>query len=163
MKMTKKLTPEIYFFKYAFPCAYVILLKGELTQEEYKNLEKEFLNGSSPSKEILEKSFPNAFARIKRLAERMNKEMWDFEVIQEYWKKEHNRLINEGEGMYENAPESFKDLCRINNAEIIEIKVDKLVVKYNEKKRTVFNILVPDAKIGDRVKIHYAYAIEKVD
>ncbi|MDP2926048.1 MAG: hypothetical protein Q8N99_06760 [Nanoarchaeota archaeon] len=157
-----QILPELYFFKYAFPCAFVILQRGNLSQEEYNNLNKKFLEGKSPSREILEKSFPVAFTRIKRLAEKMNKDMWDFEVIRRYWNKEHNRIINNGEGMYGKAPESFKDLCRINMAEVVERKGNMLIVGHDRKERIVFDVLVPDAKVGDKVKIHYAYAVEKV-
>jgi hypothetical protein len=160
--MDKEYTPERYFFIYAFPCSYIILLKGNLTQDEYNYFEKEFLSGNAPSREILEKSFPAAFNRIKRLAKRMDKNYWDFDVIFEYWNNEHNRIIHSGEGVYGESPESFKDLCRINIGEVVDINNDRLLVQYNGNKRMVSKILVPDIQVGDRVKIHYAYAIEKV-
>ena len=64
--------------------------------------------------------------------------------------------------MYGIASEEFKDLCKIHIAQITEIDGNKLTVKYNDKTRIVSNFLVQDAIIGDKVRIHFAYAIEKV-
>jgi len=156
-------TTEKYFFKYAFPCAQVKIRRGTLTVEEYNNLRKLFLENNPPDKETLEKIFPPAFKRIKKLADKMNKEVWDPEVIKEYWTKEHNRLIDNKDGMYAEASETLKDLCKIHEAEVIEKKANKLLVKYDDKKRAVFNFLIPDINIRDKVTIHYAHAIEKVN
>ncbi len=35
------------------------------------------------------------------------------------------------------------------------------MIKYNEITRPVSGDYIPDAKIGDKVRIHHAYAIEK--
>lgn len=154
---------ERYFFKYAFPCAQTKVKLGSLRKEEYNELKELFLQNNCPDKETLERNFKPAFARIKRLAERMNKNMWDFSVIKEYWTKEHNEVIDKGEGMYGEASESFKELCKIHEAEVIGKQEDKLIVKYINKKRVVSNFLVQDSKIGDKVRIHFAYAIEKLN
>jgi hypothetical protein len=153
---------ERYFFKYAFPCAGAKVKLGSMRKEEFEKLKELFLQNSNPDKETLEKDFNAAFSRIKKLAEKMNKEIWDFEVIKEYWEKNHNEIIERGEGMYGSASESFKDFCKIHKAKIIEKKGDKLIVEYDNKTRIVSDFLVPDAKIGDIVTIHYAYAVEKV-
>jgi len=159
------MTPERYFFIYAFPCAYLKLERGDLTKKEYELLEKKFLNKDSPDRRELERVFSPAFVWIKRISERLNKDIWDFNVIYEYWNKEHNEIINNGEGKYSEYPEVLKDLCRIHEAEIVRKQEDKniLLVKYNRKQRAVFSHLVPNAKIGDKVKIHYAYAVEEVE
>jgi len=115
------------------------------------------------NKETLEKDFGAAFTRIKKLAETMNKDRWDFEVIKEYWERNHNDIIDKGDGMYGNSSEEFKDLCKIHEAEIIEKKGNSLIVKYGEKERIVSNFLVPDVRIGDKVRIHYGFAIEKIN
>jgi len=154
-------TPEHYFFKFAFPCSHLILEDKGITKEEFENLKNRFLNKENPDKETLEKIFPTAFRRIKKLAEKLGKPYWDFSVIKQYWEKEHNRLIDSNEDGYEKQPESFKDLCRILTAKIIDKKQDMLVVEYDGKKRLVSGALVKNAEIGDRVKIHYGYAIEK--
>ena len=159
----KKLTVETYFFKYAFPCAQIKLKLHSLRQEEYNILKEIFLQGKAPSKQELEKTFPPAFRRLKKLAEQTGKQVWDIETLKQYWEINHNQVIDEGEGMYGIASEEFKDLCKIHTAEIIEKQDNKLIVQYNNKQRTVSSFLVPNANIGDKVRIHFAYAVEKVD
>lgn len=153
---------ESYFFKYAFPCAQVKLRLGSLRKEEYNQLKELFLENKSPSKEELEKTFPPAFRRIRKLAGKMGRDIWDLEVIKEYWTDNHNKVIDEGDGMYGEASESFKDLCKVHAAEVIEEKENKLVVKYEDKERIVSDFLVPDVKTRDKVRIHFAYAVEKI-
>jgi hypothetical protein len=156
---------EKYFFKYAFPCAQIKTKLSSLSLEEYNKLKENFLENKCPNKKTLKKDFGAAFRRIKKLAEKMNKEMWDFEVIQEYWIKNHNEVIEQGDGMYGIASEKFKELCKIHEAEVIEInnQTHELRVSYNNKQRIVSNFLVQDIKIGDKVRIHFAFAVEKVD
>jgi len=158
LKTTRDKTSEKYFFKYAFPCAQAKLKLGSLSPEQYKKLKETFLKNDTPTKETLEEVFAPAFRRIKKLSN----EEWDIEVLKKYWRENHNEIINQGDGMYGLAPEEFNDLCKIHEAEIIEKHQNKLIVKYNNKTRTVLNFLVPDANIGDKVTIHFAFAIEKI-
>ena len=159
LKKEKKCV-ERYFFKYAFPCAQVKVKLGSLTPEKYDELEREFLKNDFPDKEDLEKSFGVAFKRIGALAEKMGKEMWDPKVIEKYWTENHNEIIDGGDGMYGIASEDFKDLCKIHEAEVIKIGGDKLTVVYGNKQRIVSNFLVPEVGVGDKVRIHFAFAIE---
>lgn len=153
---------ERYFFKYAFPCSQVLLQLKKISQEEYTDLRKKFLKKEFPSRETLERVFSAAFTRIKKLAEKMQKDYWNPAVIKEYWENYHNQIITEGDGMYGKAPESFKDLCRINIAKVIERKGNMLIVNIDGNRRIVFDVLVPDISIGDKVKVHYGYAVEKI-
>jgi hypothetical protein len=207
---------EWAFFKYAFPCSQVLLQLGKISQEKYEYLRKMFNNREAPDRETLERVFSAAFVRIKRLAKKMNKDYWDADVIHEYWDGEgHNNEIHIGDGFYEKAPESFKDLCRINIAEVVERKGGMLRVRYGDEdvgnsnkvgedkdnignvkkdeseqksnnnsnineseksnqdgsksnndsinERMVFDTLVPSVQIGDKVRIHYGYAVERVE
>jgi hypothetical protein len=152
-----------YFFKYAFPCAHLKLERGDITQEEHESLKKKFLENNPPSKENLERVFAPGFVFIKRLAKKMGKDHWDIEVQKEYWEKEHNEIIKRKEGNYSKFPEALNNLCKISVGEIKKNKNGLLLVKYNkDKKRVVKNSLIPNAKVGDKIKIHYGYAIEKI-
>jgi len=155
-------TPERYFFKYAFPCAFLKLERKEITKKEYDEMEKKFCNGDSINKKNLERIFEPAFRRIKLLSERMKKDYWNINAIKEYWLNEHNKLIDKNDSGWAEQTGRFKDLCKIHKAEIIEEKANSIVVKYGSRKREVYNVLVPDAKKGDTVTIHFSYAIEKV-
>jgi len=158
---------EWYFFKYAFPCSQTLMQLGRISSEEYSGLKEGFEGREAPSQEILERVFSVAFERIDRLAVRMGLERWNFDVVKGYWGGEHNEVIARGEGMYGSAPESFKDLCRINIGEVVEVREGLLIVGYlnegREETRVVDGSLVNGVKVGDKIKIHYGYGVEKVE
>ena len=156
---------EEFFLKYAFPCAHVLLQVKAITQEQYDELENSAKTGNTPSRQVMEESFPAAFRRIKQLARDMNiEDHWDMKVMKEYWHNSHNINIEEGEGSYSDFPESFCDFCKTHIAEVIQILPEGfLLIKYNETTRPVSGDYIPDAKIGDKVRIHHAYAIEKIN
>jgi hydrogenase maturation factor len=156
---------EKYFFKYAFPCTYLKLDRKDIAIEKYQELEKRFLENNPPDRKVLEKIYAPAFIYIKELAIKMKKDIWNFEVIVKYWKEEHNNIINQGKGNYMDAPEFLRDYCKTQIARIIkkDEKRHLLTVTYNGKERTVFDYLVPNAKVDDKVIVHHTYAIEKVN
>jgi len=156
---------EDLFLKYAFPCAHVLLQVKAITQEQYDELENAAKTSSHPSRQVMEESFPAAFRRIKQLAKEMNiEDYWDMKVMKEYWHNSHNINIYEGEGNYSKFPESFCDFCKTHVAEVIQILPEGfLLIKYNETARPVSGDYIPDAKVGDKVRIHHAYAIEKIN
>ena len=155
--------PEVLFLKYAFPCAFIIKQRAEISDFEHQILEDAAINNKVLERKFLEKIFFRAFERIEKLAKELNKDKWDYEVIKEYFTDRHNSIIDEGMYSYAEAPESLKNLCKVHKAEIIQIKDDSLIVKYNkEKLRPVIKSLVKNVKIGDFVTIHYGYAVEKL-
>ena len=158
------MVPEEFFLRYAFPCAHVLLETGVINEKRYKELEDCAKTGNFLSREVIENSFPAAFRRIKILAENMKKDYWDIEVMKEYWYNYHNKIIDEGEGNYGLAPEFFRDFCKVHIAKVKKILPEEfLLVEYDDKKRPVSRVYVPEAKVGDKVRIHHAYAIEMVD
>jgi len=161
-KKEKDCKCEKYFFNYAFPCAQIKVKLHSLRPEEYNILRNMFFENKCPSKEELEKVFQAAFRRLNKLAEELGKQVWDMETLKQYWEINHNQVIDQGEGMYDIASSEFKDLCKIHIAEIIHKKDNKLIVKYSDRTRAVFSFLVPDAKVGEKVRIHFDYAVEEV-
>lgn len=154
---------ENFFLRYAYPCAYIILQRGEISDNELKALGKIAIRNNEISKERLEKVFHRAFEFIDELAKKRGKDIWDFEIIKEYFYSYHNEVIDKGVGVYGNAPETLKELSKIEKAIVKDKKDDVLIVEYAGKIRNVLNHFVTDAKIGDTVTIHYGYAIEIVD
>lgn len=156
--------PERYFLKYAYPCSFVLVEQGRITEKKRKELEKKLLGNKPIDRNELEALFPAAFKRIKELAEEMERDAWDLAVIKEYFFGEkHNDFIEKKDGMYAVFGPTFKELCKIHKAEVIARKNNVLTVKYNSVERNVFATLVPDAKKGDKVTVHLAFAIEKIN
>ena len=156
---------ENFFLRYAYPCAYIIMQRKEISPEELEDIA---INNREISKERLEKVFHRAFDFIDQLAEKKNKERWDHEIIKEYFYTYHNEVIDKGEGIYATAPKMLKELSRVEKAKVIDKKDDVLSVEYRDKKgklksRSVLNHFVPEVKINNIVTIHYGYAVEIVN
>lgn len=160
----KKLPVEVYFLRYAFPCAFVIKEKNEISQQEYDDLERAAVEGFTVAKPILERIFHRAFYHISNLSKNMEKDKWDYEVIEEYFTNYHNHIIEMGEGAYATAPEKMKELSKVKQGRIIGRRNDILKITFNGSGeiRAVLNHFVPDAKIGEKVRVHYGYAVEVV-
>lgn len=156
--------PEEFFLKYAFPCAHVLLDSGAMSKERYDGLESCAKSGELLPRDVIESSFPSAFRRIKVLALEMGvKDYWDMQVMEEYWYRNHNVVIDAGEGNYSKFPESFLDFCKVHVARVVTTLPEGfLLVEYGDKKRPVCGDYVLGAKVGDKVRIHHAYAVEKV-
>jgi hydrogenase maturation factor len=153
---------ENFFLRYAYPCAYIIMQRNEITPSELKELEDIAIKNKEISRERLEKVFHRAFYFIDELAKKRKKRRWDPEIIKEYFCSYHNEVIDKGEGNYATAPEMLKELSKVKTATIINKKEDVLTAEYNGKKRNVLNHFIPEAKVGDKVTIHYGYAVEIV-
>ena len=163
MKQIKNDSPENCFLKYAFPCANTLLCNNQITKKEFKELQKDVLEGKTVHRERLLKLFPAAFRRISEVADKINKCVWDSEVIRHYFIDEHNEYIDRGEGNYKNFPKTFRNFCKVYKAEIVKKEGRFLSVKYNSMKREVLADLVPEAEKGDVVTIHQGYAVEKIE
>jgi len=159
----QELPVEVYFLKYAFPCAFISLQRGRIDQSEYEMLEDAAINNRVIPKEQLEEVFVPAIRRMKRLADKMDLDVWSRVLLEEYYIKQHNQIIDEGIEDYAHAPEVLRELCKVRMAEIIEVKGDLAVAKLeNGKDRAVQSDLVGMLKVGDKVMVHYGYVVEKL-
>jgi len=158
-KQTMK--PEQYFFRYAFPCAEVLLQIKRITPQRFKDIKFAAENGVVPSREVLEDTFKTAIDNMKKIAAEEGKDHWDISVVKKYFDEgEHNRFIDCGGGFFGHAPPTIKDLCRITTAVVEDIKGEIVKVKYDSKERMCVNLYNLKLKKGEKVKIHYAYIIE---
>ncbi|MBT4540471.1 hypothetical protein HOC35_03075 [Candidatus Woesearchaeota archaeon] len=163
---------EQYFFKYAWPCTEVILMDKRIRQQRFDDLKYAVENDITPSREVLEDTYKVAFVNLKELAERMNKDCWDIEVIKRYFSEdEHNMLIESEKAFFNKFPPTVRDLCKIHTAIIDKIETIAgkriMFVKYKingkEIERRCINIYNLSIEPNDIVIIHYAYIIEKVN
>ncbi|MFH1972310.1 MAG: hypothetical protein ABIJ18_02425 [archaeon] len=149
---------EHYFLRYAFPCAEGKVRRGEITSDDLKRLEDCVLNYKPVSRSELERIFSTA---VNRLRKSMGDDFWNFEAIRKYFHEIHNDEINNGVGMYKDAPEQLRDLSRVYRARVIEEKDRFVKVDYEKAFRWVSKDMIPDLKVGDEVYIHFFYAVEK--
>jgi hypothetical protein len=157
-----KASPEQYFFKYAFPCAEVLLQIKRIDQKRFDDLKFAAENGVVPSREILEDTFKTAFDNIRKIAAEEGKDYWDISVIKKYFDEgEHNKFIDCGGGFFGHAPATIKDLCRVTTAVVEDVGGDAVKVRYDGKERMCINFYNLKLKKEDKVKVHYAYIIEK--
>ena len=54
-----------------------------------------------------------------------------------------------------------KKLSKVRIAEIIDKKEQFYIVEFDGERRNVFTKMLPDLKIGDKVYIHFFFAVEK--
>ncbi|MFH1592086.1 MAG: HypC/HybG/HupF family hydrogenase formation chaperone [Candidatus Woesearchaeota archaeon] len=154
--------PEVFFLKYSFPCALICQQMGEIDEAEVKELEDAATTSVPLPREKLERIFFRAFKRIDSIAEELGRDRWDLDVLEEFFLKRHNEIVEKGFEISGKVPRTLKELCKVHVAEIVEKKGDVLIVKFGNKTRPVHNKLVPEAKVGDLVTIHYGYAVEIV-
>ena len=157
------MTPVGTFMKYALPCVASRLRDGRLKDKSvYDKFEQDCLNAVERDKSELEKMFESAFTVIKKYA--AGKEIWSGEVIKGYWRKEHNLSIDRGEEGYDMVPEKLRRFCKVYEVEIVGKQDKSFNIRYpfNQKDSRVNAVLLPDAKVGDRITVHLGYAIEKI-
>jgi len=158
------MSSEKYFLMYAYPYSFVLVVLVKISDVKRKELEKKLLKNESVSKKELEKIFVSAFRRLKQIAKERGRNYWDLEVIKEYFFGEkHNDFIDKQDGMYSEFGPTLRELCKVHKAEVIEKRGNILTVKYNGIARNVFATLTPKVKVGDKVTVHWAFAIEKLD
>lgn len=159
--MGEKISPEVYFIRYASPCSHILCtVRGEVAEKEFDLMEEAAINGKVLDRNFLERVFFRAFNRINKLAEEMNKDKWDLDVIKEYFRVRHNPVLDASD-----YPESFKEQCKVFEGEVKEILDNEAIVEYNNqgiKSRRVKTAYHPDTKVGDKVTIHWSYIIEKI-
>tara|TARA_Y100000310_G_scaffold209958_1_gene210574 strand:+ start:2509 stop:2985 length:477 start_codon:yes stop_codon:yes gene_type:complete len=153
-------TPETYFLKYAFPCAFIIREKEEINENKLKELETAAINNIPLTRAELEKIFFRAFEKIERFAAEKGKDKWDLELIKDYFLNQHNKEIEEGRGFYATAHPTIKELSKVYIGKVIKKNNDILTIKTEKGERKVLNHLVPEAQIGNIISIHYGYGIE---
>ena len=154
---------EVFFLRYAFPCAFVLRQRGEVDDAVVARLEAAAVAGRVLPRVFLEKVFRKAFGRMARVAGEMRLPVWDERVVKAYFRERHNEFIEEGDGYYATAPEDILKLCRVEEAVVEGVRDGVLLVRYGGgKERAVSSAFVPGVKPGDRVAIHYGYAVEKL-
>jgi hydrogenase maturation factor len=145
---------EILFLKYAFPCSFVLLSRGEITEEEHKLIYKSAKERKMYlPKERIEKIFWRAVEHVKNIS--------DLNSVQEYWWFDHNRKIKAEK--FKSIPKNLIKECFVVPCEVVAISDGYAIVKskFLDKNVRVKKDFV-NVKIGDKVTKHYDYLCEKI-
>ena len=146
--------PEIFFLKYAFPCSFVLLSRGEIDSKEhellYKSTKEEKLY--LPAKKI-EKIFWRALKFIGSTS--------DLKTIQKYWWFDHNKHIKSKK--IKNYDKKLLKDCMIIPCEVLTVSENIATVKspFLDKIIKLKTDFV-DVKPRDKVTKHYDYLCEKI-
>jgi hypothetical protein len=149
--------PEIYFLRYARPCADFMHQRKEINDSELEKIDLMLYGKIKPDRDFIEKVFYKAIVPLKKLA----KNYWNVEVIRHYFQDIHNGLIIDGSEGFEHLTGMQKELCKVHEAIIKEVKDNYYEVFYESKLKKILKGWVKDAKPDDIVFIHYAMAVEK--
>ncbi len=157
--MPESLTPEGYFFIYAFPA--ITHCAGKITPEEFSSLESQAVLGKGPSLERLRRLFPNAFNRIEHLTGKI--EAYTIEDYRSYWWIEHNRIIDHREKGYEQVQEEEAELCKVQFPIVKGLNGRVVTITYpTGPERKGLNYRNLPLQPGQRVSIHKGHIVEMI-
>ena len=146
--------PEIFFLKYAFPCSFVLLSRGEINSKEhkllYKSTKEEKLH--LPIKNI-EKIFWRALEFIDSIS--------DLNSVQKYWWFDHNKHLESKKA--KNLDEKLLKDCMVIPCEVLSISEHTASVKSPFLDKIVeLKTDFVSVKPCDKVTKHYGYLCEKI-
>lgn len=169
------------FLKYAYPCIefwfknkrLAMRIRKEDAEKFFKVANKKLIleiklvamgkkkmNKSLVKK--VEKLVPLAFNSVLKLGKKMKgKILVDEEAIRKYFCGLHRKIIEKEKKVFKKY-KSFFELCDVKEGKIVEIKGSVAKVKFSNKDRKVNLEFIENPKVGDRVRVHFFYACEKV-
>jgi hypothetical protein len=146
--------PEVYFLRYAFPCARVLVdFRKTITEQEYEKLKHAVENDVTLPREYLEKIFPKAIAGLKKIS----KDYWNIATIRKYFCEEHEEMLSA------DLPPLVKRLCVVKPGKLVKQIKGVFRADLGGGDVRIVTALYKDAKEGDSAMIHYGYAVEKVE
>jgi hydrogenase maturation factor len=150
--------PEIYFLRYAFPCARVLVdFRKTLSEEEYELMRDAVEHDRPMPRKYLEEKFSKAIQGLRQLSE----DYWNVKTIREYFCEGHEAMLSA------DLPPLVKRLCVVKPGVLGEkIEKDGEVFFHVDLGGGDVRVVAPlykGAATGDTAMIHYGYAVEKVD
>lgn len=154
-------SPEIYFLKYARPCADFLEQRGEISKNDLDKLDGMIIGKVKPNRSYIEKIFSRAIIPLKEIAKEMSMDYWSLDVLKNYFRNEHNIWIDEKREGFEHLNGIQRDLCKVYEAKIMHVENDYYGVSINDSEKKVLKGHVLDGQINDVIFVHYLMAVEK--
>jgi hydrogenase expression/formation protein HypC len=146
--------PEQLLLRYAYPCISILEQWGEISKRQADRLRKLAIADGKISKAELEKVLFRPIAGMRKVASNI----WDSRVIRAYYFGEHNRVV---ESPNFSLPALAK-LCKVRIARVLGAEGKILSVKFDNSSVRVLNPFALKVKPGDRVVVHYNFAVEVI-
>ena len=160
--MSLKFLDKRLFLRYAIPCLEVKVERGEMSEEEFKEIVKKFTEGRILSDEEIAKLFPVAIFYIKKMVEKGRDEVIiDKKVIDRYFLDEHVKVL-------EKYPQKNRERCYVLPGRVIEVIGDEAVVETPFGRKKISLKLIKDEMknqdlIGKCLAVHYSFACVVLD
>lgn len=146
---------EVYFLRYAFPCARVLVdIRKKITEQEWLNLKKAVETDSPVDRKYLERIFTKAIEGMKKINPA---DYWNIEVIRDYFWHHHDERISN------DLPPMIKRLCQVKKGRLIKQFGSIFQADLGEGDIRNVMTLYPKAELEDLAMIHYGYAVEKIN
>lgn len=146
--------PEVYFLRYAFPCARVLVdIRKRITEAEWQEMKKAVETDTPMDRVYLEKTFVKAFEGLRKINP---EKYWNIETIREYFWNRHEEQISH------DLPKMIRRLCLVKKGKLEKQIGDVFRANLGDGDIRNIQALYPEAKAGDTVMVHYGYAVEKV-
>lgn len=148
---------RLLFLKYALPCAGTLVRRGNVSKEYIDKLTKMVSEGRVP-KEDAESMFKVATAMCNSIAERMNKEAVDADVIRTYFLLEHSEVVDDRF----NLMKDFNPVdCKTYSGKVAGIGEGFANVRTRLGEKRYKTDFAKDLHTGDTVIVHWDYVVEK--
>ncbi|MBD3361362.1 hypothetical protein GF358_01070 [Candidatus Woesearchaeota archaeon] len=155
-----KETGEYVLAKFARPCAEILYRQGEISWEQYREMQKYYNKKIAPPRELLTAVFKNAVPEIQEFAERIKADPWNPELIRNFFINEHNKKVETRKGM-----PAQKELCKVHIGRVKSIENNNgfpvYIVLIAGMEKKISGIYLPNAKKNDYLITHINFAIEK--
>ncbi|MBW2967597.1 hypothetical protein KY362_03860 [Candidatus Woesearchaeota archaeon] len=152
------LKPEVYFLRYAFPCARVLVdFRKTLTEEEFEQMRKAVETDTPMDRTYLEEKFDHAVEGIRKVSD----DVWNVKNIRKYFWECHEEHLST------DLPQIVCRLCVVKPGKLVK-KIEKNGQIFFRTEISADDVrsvmpLYKDAKVGDTAMIHYGYAVEPVE
>lgn len=150
--------PEVYFLRYAFPCARVLVdFRKTLTEKEYLEMQKAVETDTPMDRKFLESKFTKAVEGLRKISD----DIWNVKTIREYFCARHE------DNLSKDLPDIVNRLCVVKPGKLLK-RFDKggkifFRAEIGNRDERVVIPLYKNAAVGDVAMIHYGYAVEKVN
>jgi hypothetical protein len=166
------MTPEELFLRYAYSCGEVQQKHlGTITEEEIGRARRMLEGKEVIDLSFLKEKYAAAFKRLDEVAKTTGKPALSEETLDAYFIIYHNLYIDARDGSYSRLPHTICDFCKVHVVRVKQIirVPGQLFYRFEPYEQEVIiqggvsGELLPDARPGELIVIHQAWAVKKIN